>query len=78
MNVVEIGGEGGIRTHGELPHTAFRVRRTRPLCDLSSASAIMYHSPVRRATGLFTRVLINCSWATTAAGGSAQGTMEPT
>ena len=29
------GGQGGIRTHGELPHTAFRVRRTRPLCDLS-------------------------------------------
>ena len=29
------GGEGGIRTLGELPHTAFRVRRTRPLCDLS-------------------------------------------
>ncbi len=29
------GGEGGSRTHEELPLTAFRVRRTRPLCDLS-------------------------------------------
>jgi hypothetical protein len=30
------GGEGGIRTHGTLRYTAFRVRRTRPLCDLST------------------------------------------
>jgi hypothetical protein len=29
------GGEGGIRTHGGLHLTAFRVRRTSPLCDLS-------------------------------------------
>ncbi len=30
------GGEGGIRTHDELPHTAFPVPRPRPLGDLSS------------------------------------------
>ena len=30
------GGEGEIRTLGDLRLTAFRVRRTRPLCDLSS------------------------------------------
>src|SRR4051794_30045176 len=30
------GGEGGIRTLDELPHTAFPVRRPRPLGDLSA------------------------------------------
>src|SRR5579885_1017594 len=29
------GGEGGIRTPGALRHSAFRVRRDRPLCHLS-------------------------------------------
>ncbi len=32
----ECGGEGGIRTHDELPHTAFPVPRPRPLGDLSA------------------------------------------
>ncbi len=31
------GGEGGIRTRDGLPHTAFPVRRPRPLGDLSAA-----------------------------------------
>src|ERR687896_402128 len=31
------GGEGGIRTRDGLPHTAFPVRRPRPLGDLSRA-----------------------------------------
>ena len=32
----ENGGEGGIRTLDGLPHTAFPVRRPRPLGDLSN------------------------------------------
>ena len=31
----QTGGEGGIRTHGALRHSAFRVRCDRPLCHLS-------------------------------------------
>lgn len=34
---VKSGGEGGIRTHGALRHSAFRVRCDRPLCHLSGA-----------------------------------------
>ena len=34
----EGGGEGGIRTLDGLPHTAFPVRRPRPLGDLSGAT----------------------------------------
>ncbi len=30
INALKHGGEGGIRTHGILRYTAFRVRRTRP------------------------------------------------
>ena len=46
------GGEGGIRTHDELPHTAFPVRRPRPLGDLSGmARARARHGPGRRRDG---------------------------
>ena len=34
------GGEGGIRTRDGLPHTAFPVRRPRPLGDLSGSGPI--------------------------------------
>src|SRR3954465_2699332 len=35
----QTGGEGGIRTHGALRHSAFRVRGDRPLCHLSGAAS---------------------------------------
>ena len=41
------GGEGGIRTHDELPHTAFPVRRPRPLGDLSAGSAVAAQAGAR-------------------------------
>ena len=34
-NKRESGGEGGIRTHGELPHAGFQDRCIRPLCHPS-------------------------------------------
>jgi hypothetical protein len=35
---VEDNGEGGIRTHGKLPYTAFPVLRLRPLGHFSMTS----------------------------------------
>ena len=35
------GGEGGIRTHGTLRHTAFRERPVQPLLHLSSRAELI-------------------------------------
>ena len=45
------GGEGGIRTHGGLHLTAFRVRRTRPLCDLSERR--LWRNPEHEVEALY-------------------------
>ncbi len=37
MSVIFYGGERGIRTLDELPHTAFRERPVQPLLHLSSS-----------------------------------------
>ena len=37
------GGERGIRTLGELPHTTFPMWRLRPLDHLSGSCSIIYH-----------------------------------
>src|SRR5688500_1283873 len=43
------GGEGGIRTHEGLPHTAFPVPRPRPLGDLSGRLPSRWRGPPRWA-----------------------------
>ena len=35
IRILKIGGGGEIRTHGAFRHTAFQVRRDRPLCHPS-------------------------------------------
>jgi hypothetical protein len=56
------GGEGGIRTHDELPHTAFPVPRPRPLGDLSVEPKRADHVIVAERVGFEPTVLAHTAF----------------
>ena len=45
---VDVCGERGIRTHGELPHTCFQDKRLKPLGHLSDREKYITKSAARK------------------------------